>query len=110
VVCVHHRDTMAAVAEMKHCGRYRRLSAFLYPDWHSARGRYENDLRLLREGIEAGRLTPPGDTPIPGASRQSLAAPAEPAVGAAGVSAAGPPRGGPAGAAPAEPPGPQPGG
>jgi len=64
VVCVHHRDVMTAVAELRHCGRHRRLNAFVYPDWHSARRRYEYDLRRLREGIEAGRLTPPGDAPL----------------------------------------------
>jgi hypothetical protein len=56
---------MVAVADMKHCGRRRRLSAFIYPDWHSARQRYEYDLRLLKEGIEGGKLTPPEDTPFP---------------------------------------------
>lgn len=65
VVCVHHRDTMAAVAQMKHCGCMRRLSAFIYPDWHAARQRYEYDLRLLREGITGGKLTPPEETPLP---------------------------------------------
>ncbi len=76
VVCVHHRDTMATVSGMRHCGRKRRLSAFIYPDWHSARRRYENDLRLLREGIEAGRLSPPGDVPFPARSWRPTATPA----------------------------------
>ncbi len=65
VVCVHHRDTMKAVADLQHCGRKRRLSAFIYPDWHSARQRYENDLRLLKERVQGGELTPPEDTPFP---------------------------------------------
>jgi hypothetical protein len=65
VVCVHHRDTMMAVADLQHCGCQRHLSAFIYPDWHSARQRYEYDLRLLRKGIESGQLTPPEDTPFP---------------------------------------------
>jgi hypothetical protein len=64
-VCVHHQDTMRQVAEMKHCGLHRKLSAFVYPDWLSARRRYEYDLRKLVEGVEAGRLPPPGDEPIP---------------------------------------------
>jgi hypothetical protein len=72
VVCVHHRDTMLTVSAMAHCGCIRRLSAFVYPDWHSARRRYENDLRLLREGIEAGRLPPPGDAPLVAVSRRQL--------------------------------------
>ena len=71
VVCVHHRDTMVAVAKMQHCGCKRRLSAFIYPDWHSARQRYENDLRRLREGIEAGQLTPPEDTPFPAKAKEA---------------------------------------
>ncbi len=66
VVCVHHRDVMAAVADLCHCGRHRDVSAFIYPDWLSARRRYENDLRLLRKGIDSGELTPPEDTPSPG--------------------------------------------
>ena len=64
-ICVHHQDTMRRVAEMKHCGLHRELSAFIYPDWLSARQRYEYDLRKLIEGVEAGRLPPPGDEPIP---------------------------------------------
>jgi hypothetical protein len=61
---------MMAVADMQHCGRNRRLSAFIYPDWHSARQRYEYDLRLLKEGIEGGKLTPPEDTPFPAKGKQ----------------------------------------
>src|SRR5262245_13853419 len=64
-ICVHHRDTMRRVAEMKHCGAHRKLSAFICPDWHSARQRYEYDLRKLVEGVEGGRLPPPGDEPAP---------------------------------------------
>lgn len=74
VVCVHHRDTMVAIAEMQHCGRKRRLSAFIYPDWHSARQRYEYDLRLLKEGVEGGKLTPPEDTPFPVKAKQAAPA------------------------------------
>jgi len=66
VVCVHHRDVMAAVADLAHGGRRREVSAFIYPDWFAARRRYENDLRLLRIGIDSGQLTPPEDTPVPG--------------------------------------------
>ncbi|HEV3262527.1 MAG TPA: hypothetical protein VG013_37085, partial [Gemmataceae bacterium] len=83
VVCVHHRDTMEKVGALAHCGRVRRLSAFIYPDWHSARRRYEYDLRELRRGIEAGRLTPPGDTPLPAESRRPVApSPAAPEAAA----------------------------
>jgi hypothetical protein len=64
-ICIHHQDTMQHVAQMKHCGLYRELSAFIYPDWHSARQRYEYDLRKLVEAIEAGRLPHPGDEPVP---------------------------------------------
>jgi hypothetical protein len=64
VVCVHHRDVMAVVTNHCHCGRRREVSAFIYPDWLSARRRYENDLRLLRKGVEHGELTPPEDAPF----------------------------------------------
>ena len=64
VVCVHHQDTMRRVAEMKHCGMHRTLSAFIYPDWLSARQRYQFDLRELIAGVESGQLSPPGDKPV----------------------------------------------
>jgi hypothetical protein len=64
-ICIHHQDTMRRVSEMSHCGLRRKLSAFIYPDWLSARQRYEYDLRKLTEGVEAGRIAPPGDEPIP---------------------------------------------
>jgi hypothetical protein len=64
-ICVHHQDTMRRVAEMKHCGLHRSLSAFIYPDWLSARQRYEYDLRKLVQGVKAGQLPPPGDEPFP---------------------------------------------
>lgn len=64
VICVHHQDTMRRVAAMKHCGIHRKLSAFVYPDWLSARRRYEYDLRMLIEYVEANSI-PPGDEPIP---------------------------------------------
>jgi hypothetical protein len=79
---------MQAVATMQHCGRPRRLTAFIYPDWHSARRRYENDLRLLREGIEAGRLAPPRDAPLPA---RSPTQPASPSSKVAGPPPAAPP-------------------
>jgi hypothetical protein len=63
-ICIHHQDTMRQVATMKHCGLHRKLSAFIYPDWLSARHRYEHDLRKLVEGVEAGRLPAPGDAPV----------------------------------------------
>lgn len=72
-ICIHHKDTMRQVAGMKHCGLHRKLSAFIYPDWHSARLRYEYDLRKLVEGVEAGRLPVPGDGPV-----QAAPAPAGP--------------------------------
>jgi len=52
-ICIHHQDTMRRVAEMKHCGLYRKLSAFVYPDWLSARRRYEYDLQELIRGVES---------------------------------------------------------
>jgi hypothetical protein len=63
-VCVHHRDTMRRVAEIRHSGLYRNLSAYIYPDWLSARQRYEYDLRELVEEVEAERLPRPGDEPV----------------------------------------------
>ncbi len=56
---------MKRVADMQHCGMHRALSAFIYPDWLSARKRYEFDLRVLVEGVEGGELPPPGDEAIP---------------------------------------------
>jgi hypothetical protein len=64
-VCVHHQDTMQRVAELKHCGLHRKVSAFIYPDWLSARRRYDYDLRKLVEGVERGELIAPGDEPLP---------------------------------------------
>jgi hypothetical protein len=55
---------MRQVAEMRHCGLYRTLSAFIYPDWLSARSRYDYDVRKLVEGVEGARLPLPGDEPI----------------------------------------------
>jgi len=82
-ICIHHQDTMQQVAGMKHCGLYRTLSAFIYPDWHSARKRYEFDLRQLVRGVEAGRLPPPGDEPV--YERAGIVAlPAKPAGGRPG--------------------------
>jgi hypothetical protein len=63
-ICIHHRDTMRRVAELEHCGLLRRLSAFLYPDWLSARQRYEYGIQKLIEGVEAGRLRSPSDKPV----------------------------------------------
>jgi hypothetical protein len=62
-VGVHHKDTMRIVAAMQHCGCWRKLSAFIYPDWLSARRRYERDVRLLVQGVQNGTLEEPGDTP-----------------------------------------------
>src|SRR5262245_38166186 len=72
-ICIHHQDTMRRVGKMKHCGLHRKLSAFIYPDWLSARQRYEYDLRKVVEGVEAGRLPTPGDAPV-----QEVPAPATP--------------------------------
>jgi hypothetical protein len=76
VVCVHHRDVMTAVANLCHSGRRREVSAFIYPDWQSARRRYENDLRILQRSIERGELTPPEDEPFPAKTRPATSAPA----------------------------------
>ncbi|MBL8795364.1 MAG: hypothetical protein JNM56_15780 [Planctomycetia bacterium] len=93
-ICIHHRDTMRRVAGMEHCGLPRTLSAFIYPDWLSARQRYEYDLRKLVEGIEAGRIPPPGDEPTW----------AGPAFAAAPAQSAPPVPGGRVGPAPANEP------
>jgi len=65
VVCVHHRRMMAKITAMAHCGHKRDVSAFIYPDWHSAQERYEFDLRELKKGVTKGWLTPPPPKPIP---------------------------------------------
>jgi hypothetical protein len=74
-VCVHHQDTMRRVADMKHCGLHRKLSAFVYPDWLSARGRYEFDIRELVNGVEKGQLPAPADEPFPTGTATGTAAP-----------------------------------
>jgi hypothetical protein len=79
-ICIHHQDTMRRVADMKCCGLHRKLSAFIYPDWLSARRRYEFDLQDLIIGVESGRLPPPGKKPI-SAEPASVAPPAQPAAG-----------------------------
>jgi hypothetical protein len=63
-VCVHHQKTMKRVADKKYCGGWRKLSAFIYPDWHSARRRYEFDIRMLVQGVQRKWLTPPEDEPF----------------------------------------------
>jgi hypothetical protein len=75
-VCVHHQDTMRRVAEMQHCGMQRALSAFAYPDWLSARRRYEYDIQELIKGVEQGYLPRPGDEPFAARSATSPQAPA----------------------------------
>ncbi len=77
-ICVPHQDAMRDLAAMKHCGLHRLLSAFIYPDWLSARRRYEFDIRELISGIEGGRLPPPGDQPV--LDQAARAAPATPPV------------------------------
>ncbi len=82
-VFVHHQDTMRRVAEMQHCGLHRPLSAFIHPDWFSARRRYEYDIRELIAGVEAGRLPRPGDEPfsVTPSARPALPAPPPTAPG-----------------------------
>jgi hypothetical protein len=63
-ICIHHQDTMRRVADMEHCGLRRMLSAFIYPDWLSARRRYEFDIRQLVRGVESGQVPLPSDRPI----------------------------------------------
>lgn len=65
VVCVHHQKTMARIAALAHCGHKRNVSAFIYPDWHSAQQRYEYDLALLCAGVKQGSLPPPPEQPFP---------------------------------------------
>jgi hypothetical protein len=65
VVCVHHRQAMDKVAELAHCGHKRGVSAFIYPDWHSAQQRYEYDLTRLCSGVQKGSLPPPPEQPLP---------------------------------------------
>jgi len=62
-VAVHHKDSMRIVANLQHCGRWRKLSAFIYPDWFSAKRRYDRDIRLLVQGVQNGTLEEPGDSP-----------------------------------------------
>jgi hypothetical protein len=64
-ICIHHQDTMRRVEKLEQCGLYRTLSAFIYPDWLSARTRYEFDLKKLIKGVESDQLPRPGDEPIP---------------------------------------------
>ena len=64
-ICVHHQDTMKRVAAIKHCGLHRKLSAFIYPDWLSARRRYEHDISRLVEGVERNEFPPPPAEPFP---------------------------------------------
>ena len=78
-VCIHHHDTMRRVADMEHCGLHRRLSAFIYPDWLSARTRYESDIRQLVRGVESGRIPAPGDKAV-SEEAAVVAPPAQPAV------------------------------
>jgi hypothetical protein len=75
-VGAHHRDVMRIVADMRHCGMRRPLSAFLYPDWLSARRRYDRDVRLLVEGVRDGNLEEPDVAPIVSRTRRSVAGPA----------------------------------
>jgi len=63
-ICVHHNDAMREVASMKHCGIPRTLSAFVYPDWHSVRRRYESDLNVLIKGVMGRSLPAPVDEPF----------------------------------------------
>jgi hypothetical protein len=75
-ICVHHSDTMRRVADQKHCGLRRHLSAFIYPDWYSARRRYQYDLDVLIRRIEAGPnpLPRPEEHPFPLKGRPDRAA------------------------------------
>ena len=73
-ICVHHQDTMRRVADMKHCGIYRKLSAFIYPDWLSARQRYQYDIRMLIDYVKTNSNIP-GDAPIPVKSATSVPSP-----------------------------------
>ncbi|MEX1223337.1 MAG: hypothetical protein WEA31_02205 [Pirellulales bacterium] len=65
VVCVHHRKMMEKVAQLAHCGHVRDVSAFIYPDWHSAQERYEFDLRKLCDGVKNGSFIAPPEVPLP---------------------------------------------
>ncbi len=87
----HHRDSMRIVADMQHCGRWRKLGAFIYPDWFSAKRRYERDIRLLVEGVKDGILEEPGDTPAALKQPPHKAIEATSAIPPPNVSAATPP-------------------
>ncbi len=65
VVCVHHQKMMKKITALAHCGHARKVTAFIFPDWHSAQERYEFDLRRLRKGVEEEWLSPPPDEPLP---------------------------------------------
>jgi hypothetical protein len=75
-VCVHHQKTMKRIADKKHCGGSRKLSAFIYPDWHSARRRYESDIRKLVKGVQKKWLIPPEEEPVSEKPAQNLQSPA----------------------------------
>lgn len=87
VVCVHHKDAMKAITRLHHCGLERKLTAFIFRDWWAVRARFEHDLEQLCRGVEARRLTAPGDEPLPPERTRSpqpqpepTAAPAVPSV------------------------------
>jgi hypothetical protein len=63
-LCAHHADAVEAVAQMRHCGRYRALKAFIFRDWYSLRSRYLFDLQELKKGVPQF-LPEPGDQPLP---------------------------------------------
>jgi hypothetical protein len=64
-VCVHHQQTMEAIADRRDCGRHRELNAFIYRDWWSVFRRYEWDLIDLVRRIRRRELTAPADEPLP---------------------------------------------
>ena len=63
-LCAHHGEAMKDVARMEHCGRYRRLNAFIFRDWFSLRSRYLFDLKDLTDRVPR-TLTEPGEEPLP---------------------------------------------
>ena len=42
---------MSDIESMQHCGRRRKLSAFIYRDWWALRARFHFDLRVLCKGV-----------------------------------------------------------
>lgn len=61
----HYRDAVKAISDQSHSGPWREVKIFLYRDWWAVRGRYEFDLKELKNGVENGDLLEPEDQTLP---------------------------------------------